>query len=139
MKLNDKIAVKLNLIKQYLGELEDLLPHTVEEYKESLKVRRACEKTIELAIENVIDVLSVIIANKRIGTPSSEENIIQIAQKNKILSSSLSKKIQQMKGFRNVLVHKYGEVDDTRVYQYLCEELKDFDAFEREIATFLKA
>ena len=138
MKFNDKIIAKLDQMKQYLTELGGILPDTVDEYMESLKIRRACEKTIELAIETVIDVISGVIAEKRLGVPSSEESIIQIAQKNKMLSIALAKKIQEMKGFRNVLVHKYGEVDDERVYTYLSEELEDFEVFEREIVKFLK-
>src|SRR3989344_2633568 len=137
MKLQEKVTTKLDQMNQYLNELENLLPER-DEYLENLEARRACEKTIELAIERVIDVLSVIIAEKRFGVPSSEENLIQIAQKRRVLSLPLAKKIQAMKGFRNILVHKYGEVDDEQAYTYLSEERHDFAVFEKEIEKFLK-
>lgn len=137
MNLNKKIVAKLDELNLYVDELETLLPQDVEEYLENLKVRRACEKTIELAIEVVISILSSIVNDKRLGVPFSEENIIEIAQKNHIISVSLAKKIKEMKGFRNILVHKYGEVDDGQAYHYLSEELGDFESFEREINRFL--
>ena len=42
-----------------------------------------------------------------------------------------------MKGFRNILVHKYGEVDDEISYENL-EKLSDFDLFKEEVIFFLK-
>ena len=38
-----------------------------------------------------------------------------------------------MKGFRNILVHKYGVVDDELVFEMLKEKLSDFDMFKQEI------
>ncbi|HLC19464.1 MAG TPA: DUF86 domain-containing protein [Candidatus Nanoarchaeia archaeon] len=138
MKPREKIIQKLDMMDSYLNELESMLPSTVDDYIENLQVRRACEKTIELAIEKVIEILSSIIVEKRFGIPSSEESIIEIAQKNKVLSISLAKKIRAMKGFRNILVHKYGEVEDEQVFQYFSNELGDFDLFKREILKFVK-
>jgi len=39
-----------------------------------------------------------------------------------------------MTRFRNLLVHVYAKVDDSRVYEFLLEDLEDFDLFAREIA-----
>ena len=42
-----------------------------------------------------------------------------------------------MKGFRNILVHKYGEVDDELVFENL-SELENFEKFKEEILKFIK-
>ncbi|MBS3138441.1 DUF86 domain-containing protein [Candidatus Woesearchaeota archaeon] len=138
MKPREKIIQKLSEMDKYLDEVEAMLPSTVDDYVENLQVRRACEKTIELAIETVINVLSAAIALSNFGIPSSEDSIIQIAEKNKILNASLASRIREMKGFRNIIVHKYGEIDDERVYKYLSNELDDFDNFRKQILTFMK-
>lgn len=122
----------------YLQELEDMLPEE-EEYYQNLKTRRACEKTIELAIEQVIDIASMIVSQKKLGIPHSEDDIITTLEKKKVLSQKLVKRIKEMKGFRNILVHKYGEVDDERTYHFLTAELDDFTLFEKEIKLFLKS
>ncbi len=46
-------------------------------------------------------------------------------------------KIKDMKGFRNILVHRYGRVDDTLVYNTLTTHLGDFGGFETAIRTYL--
>lgn len=43
-----------------------------------------------------------------------------------------------MIGFRNLLVHEYEAVDPSRVYQYLQDNLNDFDRFFEQIAQYLK-
>src|SRR3989338_1792888 len=108
MNGNERILLKLDEMNKYLTELEDLLPEETE-YLSSLPDRRACEKTIELAIECVIDVMALLVAQGKLGVPKDEEDIITILEKKKILSEKLVSKVRGMKGFRNILVHKYGE------------------------------
>jgi len=69
--------------------------------------------------------------------PEDEDALLDKLQKKNILSISLTKKLRSMKGFRNILVHKYGEVDDEISYENL-EKLSDFDLFKEEVIFFLK-
>ena len=43
-----------------------------------------------------------------------------------------------MKRFRNILVHKYGEIDDKQAFESIHEGLRDFELFINEIEKFLK-
>src|SRR3989338_4033938 len=133
MNLKEKIVLKFDDVNQYLTELEDILPETEEEYKTNLTRRRACEKTIELAIEGIIDVMAMLVSHLKLGVPQNEDDIIKILEKKKVLSPTLAARIREMKGFRNILVHKYGNIDDSKAYSSLQEELEDFSLFEKEI------
>ncbi|MBU0457592.1 MAG: DUF86 domain-containing protein [Nanoarchaeota archaeon] len=137
ISLNEKILIKLEEMDKYLTELETMLPEEEKEYLQDLTLRRACEKTIELAIESVIDMISIIVAQQKLGLPQSEDDLIKIISDKKIISHDLSNKIKQMKGFRNILVHKYGHIDDKLVYKYLKEEWDDFLVFEKEIKKYI--
>jgi len=46
--------------------------------------------------------------------------------------------IKNMRGFRNILVHKYGTVDDELVFEMLSERLDDFEKFKEEVLRILK-
>jgi uncharacterized protein YutE (UPF0331/DUF86 family) len=138
MDPNEKILIKLREMNNYLKELEDILPETKKKYLQDITIRRACEKTIELAIECVIDIISIIVSHYTLGIPQSEDDLIAIVEKNNILDKQLSQKIKEMKGFRNILVHKYGEVDDEKSFRFLTEELGDFALFEREIKAYVR-
>ena len=41
--------------------------------------------------------------------------------------------LKNMKGFRNILVHKYGVINDELVFEVLSEKLEDFEKFKQEI------
>jgi len=43
-----------------------------------------------------------------------------------------------MKGFMNIIIHRYGEVDDSLAYEYLKYELDDFEEFKKAILDYLK-
>jgi len=43
-----------------------------------------------------------------------------------------------MKSFRNILAHKYGEINDEQAFESIKEGLKDFEIFINEIEKFLK-
>jgi len=138
LELKKNILEKLEAMDKYLLELEEMLPEE-EEYYQNLRTRRACEKTIELVIEQVVDIASMIVSQQKLGIPHSEDDIITTLEKKNILSQKLVKRIKEMKGFRNVLVHKYGEIDDQQAYHFLSTELDDFTLFEKEIKQFLKS
>lgn len=138
MNYKDRILIKLDEMNKYLDELDKILPDNYADYQASLTITRACEKTIELAIETIIDIISIIVAGKKLGVPSDEDNLIKIVEKNKIISNLLAKRLSEMKGFRNILVHKYGDIDNQKTYEYMTEEINDFDEFKKQIKKFLK-
>lgn len=137
MDYQRRVLLKLAALNQYLNELEEILPDE-EEYLNSLPTRRACEKTIELAIDTVFDIVAMLVAAEKLGFPQEEESLINLLAKKKLLTASLAQKIKRMKGFRNILIHKYGEVDDAQAYESLSGHLGDFADFEQEIKRYLQ-
>jgi uncharacterized protein YutE (UPF0331/DUF86 family) len=54
-------------------------------------------------------------------------------EKKKIISKNLRNILSDMKGFRNILIHKYGVVSDEIVFELLNEKISYFDSFKEEI------
>ncbi|MEM2935472.1 MAG: DUF86 domain-containing protein [Candidatus Thermoplasmatota archaeon] len=132
-----RILNKLNEMINYVDELKEMLP-SKKEYLDNLIKRRACEKTIEIAIETMIDVAALIVSAEKIGFPTGEENIFDLLYKNKILDREICEKAKKMKGFRNILIHRYTDVDDEIVYENLKNSLNDFYYFVDKIKEYLK-
>ena len=133
----ERILAKLNEMENYVKELEDILPDNDEYVKDIIK-RRACEKTAELAIEVLIDVCAMVVSYEKLGLPTSEDNLFDILVKKNIITEKLSSNLKEMKGFRNIIVHKYGEVDDSLAYEFLSTDIKDFSKFKEAIIKHLK-
>src|SRR6056297_599222 len=102
-----RILVKLDEMKQYVEDLEMMIPRSLEDYEEDLIIRRACERTVEAAIETVLKVSAMIISSEKMGLPQNEETIFDLLKQQKVVSSALSSKLKKMKGFRNLLIHLY--------------------------------
>lgn len=132
-----RILLKLDEMMQYIQELKEMLPEE-EEYSNDLIKRRACEKTIEVAIESVIDVCAMIVSSERFGMPSNEENIIDILVEKNVLDMEFGERLKDMKGFRNILIHRYAHVDDGIVYSNLTDYLDDFSKFNRTIQSYME-
>jgi len=135
----DKARIKLKLeeMMKYIYELQEMMPSD-EEYYTNLVRRRACEKTIEIAVDSLIDIASMIVASERFGLPIDEGNIIDLIAEHNVIDKELGEKIKDMKGFRNILVHRYGHVDDEIVYRILLTGLSDFYDFEKQVDRYLK-
>ena len=133
----DKILSNIDELRIYLDELGKIMPADFDEYTHSIEKKRACERLLQISIETLIDISNIIISGLKLGIPSDEDIVIEKLRAKKIISEEMSKIFKKMKGFRNLLVHKYGEVDDEMVFESL-SDIDDFERFIKEIMVFLK-
>jgi uncharacterized protein YutE (UPF0331/DUF86 family) len=134
-----RIVVKLDEMKQYVEDLEMMIPRSLEDYEEDLIIRRACERTVEAAIETVLKVSAMIISSEKMGLPQNEETIFDLLKKQQVISSTLSSKLKKMKGFRNLLIHRYEHIKDDLVYEFINNQIEDFYKFEKTIKSYLSS
>jgi len=125
----ERIKDKLVELQEYLIELNEDIPDSEEDYLRQRLTRRACERTFQLACENVLDICNLIIAGKGFGLPKDSRDAIRKLSDNQIIPEKLSERLGDMVSFRNLLVHGYGKVDDFKAYRYLKEEMDDFYDF----------
>ena len=86
----------------------------------------------------MIDICAIINSDLRLEMPESEEGIVESLVKKGILTEEISDKIRRMKGFRNIVVHRYGKIDDRVAFSILIDNIDDFDQFIGAIEEFLK-
>jgi uncharacterized protein YutE (UPF0331/DUF86 family) len=124
-------------LEGYLKELREILPASFEEYKK-IEKRRACERLLQVSIECVIDICGLIVIGLRLGLPAEEDDLFEKLEQAGIITSSRKESLKKMKGFRNILLHEYGHVDDMNVYEVLQNNLNDFEVFKQEILQAIK-
>ncbi len=62
-----RIFSKLDEMIGYVEELKEMLPEDEEDYLQDLVSRRACEKTIEVAIDSLIDASAMVVSAEKFG------------------------------------------------------------------------
>lgn len=133
----ERILAKLDEMLTYLEELSEIAPASFEEFQQTEK-KRACERLLQIAIEAVIDVCGLIVSGQRLGLPADEDDVFRKLRDHDIFSEDLIQTLRSMRGFRNILVHEYGGVDDRITFEILRTRRADFDRFQAEVRQFLR-
>lgn len=133
----ERILSKLGALDNYLEELNALKPDSFEEYASDIEKRMACERLLHLAIETTIDICYLLVKELKLGLPASDESVIQ--KLSGAFSPGVAEKLTGMKRLRNVLVHRYDEIMDEKVFQIIENDLDDFTAFKTETLKILES
>lgn len=133
----ERILVYIDRLDRYLNELEDIMPGNYETYQK-IEKKRACERLLQVSIESVLDICAQVVIELRLGLPSEEDDIFEKLEQAKIISSATKETLKRMKGFRNILVHEYGHIDDRLVFDVLKNNMEDYNSIRKEIIAALK-
>ncbi len=132
------IRTKIMQIQESLELVRENLPDSFEEFASLGLIKDGMYKRIEFCIETVFDICAIINTDLRLGIPRSDDDILEILVRNGIIDNDIKGKLKSMKGFRNILVHRYAGIDDRLSYEFFSERLTDFDEFIEMIIEFIK-
>jgi len=133
------IEQRLALIAGYLSELEKLARIPRDKFL-SDKIRTgAAESYLRRSLETIFDIGRHILAKTGSLELAGEYKTIARGLKKKgIVDGRLGKRLVEMAGYRNRLVHLYCEVTDEELYSIITEDLGDIKDFVRQIRSFLE-
>ena len=85
------------------------------------------------AVEAAIDAAMHVARARKLGIPQRSRDAFVLMEKNGLLETALSRRMQAMVGFRNIAVHNYQEISLPILRSILDHHLSDFEAFAREV------
>jgi len=131
------IMTKIAEIQESLELISENLPDCFEEFASLGLLKDGIYKRIEFCIQNVFDICAIINTDLRFGIPRSDDDILGILVRNGVIDDEIGVKLKGMKGFRNIIVHRYAGIDDRLSYEFLSERLVDFEEFIGKITEFI--
>lgn len=131
------IRIKLREILDGVTLVREHLPPTVEEFRNLGLVKDGIYKRIEFAIEDVFDICAILNTDLALGVPGEDEDILVHLVQNGIIGNELADMIRGMRGFRNIVVHRYGTIDDALAFRLLTDHISDFFTFTGDIERLL--
>lgn len=129
---------RLQLLAGYLADLEQMQPEEPERYLADTVLRRALERTLQLALEASLDIGHAVIALARFRSPTDYRDTFAVLGEAGVIDARLALRLQDMAGFRNLLVHEYTRLDDRRVYEIIKSSLPDLAAYAEAIAAYVR-
>lgn len=134
MDVNRKVVEgKIDVIERNLRFLEQYKEMGLKEFEKSYKDIQAVKYSLLEIVESCVDIANHIISVRGYRRAEKYSEIFQILGEEKVISPKLSEKMQEMAKFRNLLAHRYGEVENKKILEIVKSNLKDVKEFEKEM------
>jgi uncharacterized protein YutE (UPF0331/DUF86 family) len=127
------IGRKLAEMDMYLGQAREYAGISLDAYEKDWKTQRVVERTLQILIEACIDIANHIISDRGMRLPTTYADIFRVLRENRIIPEDLSKNMENMARFRNLIVHQYETIDSSIVVSILHKNLEDFERFRNAI------
>lgn len=106
---------------------------SLEEFLADLDCQESILFNLQMAVQNCIDIAAHIISEEELGIAGSTNEMFYILQENGYLSPELTENMVAAVGFRNLVVHEYGNIELRQVYQIAHQDIDDMEGFLKAI------
>ncbi len=83
-----------------------------------------------------MDICAILVKEFKLGIPEDDFDILQ--KLDKTFDKKTINKIIELRGFRNFLVHRYGNIDDEIAFEDIETGMEDFEKIFNEIEKVIK-
>src|SRR4030042_1315145 len=133
------LQTRISYIEDSLKSLERFKGIPYKEFHINSDNFRIAFYDLHRALEAVMDIGSHILSRIPGSRPSSYKDIPRLLGKNKVIPNNFaSNQLIKMAGYRNRMVHFYGEISELELFNIIQEELEDFYTFCAYINKILK-
>jgi len=133
----DIVRKKLEVIEDEINFLKEIQKLNINEFQRDLRNLKSTCRSLQNAIQALIDLGNHIISSLNLGKPEIYEDIPSLLFENKVITKSFKEKFIYMIKFRNFLVHEYDRVDPLRIYKILKENIDDIESGMKFIKNFI--
>jgi uncharacterized protein YutE (UPF0331/DUF86 family) len=131
---------RIAYIEDSLRSLERFKGITFEQFHSNSDHFRIAFYDLHRALEAVLDIGSHILSRIPGARPSSYKDIPRLLERNRVIPSDFARnELTKMAGYRNRMVHFYGEITEREIYNIIQEELQNFYTFCVHVEGILKS
>lgn len=124
-----RLAQKAADIRENVSVLTEYARRPDAEFLDNPEAVRSARYSFIVVIEAAVNVAAHICARILSRAPSSQRESFMLLAQAGLLSETLALNLSKMAGFRNLLVHGYGEVDDAVMLGFMRRNLQDVEDF----------
>lgn len=129
----DKLRDKIQFIRSEVAYLEEIRDRGHEAFSGDRTLEYAATRSIQVAVEAMLDAANHIVAREGLGTPKTYREAVQLLVDAGVLPRDKADTFAKMVRFRNRAVHLYDEIDADEIWAIMESDLDDFEAFIRAI------
>ena len=129
----DLLIAKAGVVRKHLKRVQVKSRLNVEAFLADLDLQDIVSFNLQIAIQNCIDIAAHAISELDLGVPGSVNEMLYLLEESGYLSHDLTEKMVKAVGFRNLLVHEYGDIDLEQVFHICHQDINDLEDFLREL------
>lgn len=133
-----RIAEKITDIREALEVLWEYASQPDNQFLSDKEAVWSARYAFILMTEAVANIASHVCAKLLDKAPSTYADSFIILGEAGLLDADLASRLGKMVGFRNLLVHRYGDVDDARMLRIMREDLGDVELYLQSVAEILR-
>lgn len=118
-------ARKVAEVRDRVGRIRTLIPSTRAEFEGSRDRQDLCAFNLILAIQAMVDLAALVISEAGWGVPGTLGETFGLLADKGVIPAALAERLGKAAKMRNLLVHRYGDVDQGLVYEVVSTRLGD--------------
>jgi uncharacterized protein YutE (UPF0331/DUF86 family) len=132
------IIERMTQMSQFLSELEPLLKKETNEIIHDTVTLHAIERLFQLIVDGAVSINNHIITKNGFAPSDDYQSTFTTLSQNNVLPTDFALKIAPSVGLRNQVVHKYGDVNLTRLIEEIKTDIGDFPVYLKRVDEYLK-
>ncbi|EFI34247.1 protein of unknown function DUF86 [Desulfonatronospira thiodismutans ASO3-1] len=125
------ILSKMAAVQKHVRRVKTKRDIQEHEFLQDLDRQESILFNLQMAIQNCIDLAAHVVSEKDLGLPGSTNEIFYLLEDQGYIHQDLTERMVKATGFRNLLVHEYGEIDLKVVFKVSHEDVEDLEEFAR--------
>lgn len=132
------VAKKVAEVRARVERVRAKVPEDLEVYLQDQDLRELVSFNLVLAIQALLDLSAMTVSQEGWGVPETLSGTFTLLAERGVLSADLSRRLAEAAKMRNLVVHRYGAVDDSLVHRAVCERIGDLETACDAILDFLR-
>ncbi|MBW2255528.1 MAG: DUF86 domain-containing protein [Deltaproteobacteria bacterium] len=130
----DKLAAKTASIRDAVARVREVLPADVEQFETDRTIREVVVLNLFVAIQDAVDLATHWTADEGWPLPETyRQAFFQLAERG-VLDRAVASAMADAAAFRNLVAHRYGDLNWVEVHRIAAGELGALEAFCQALA-----
>jgi uncharacterized protein YutE (UPF0331/DUF86 family) len=123
------LASKIAAVRDAVGRIRSVLPSDADAFAADRTTREIVVLNLFVALQECVSLATHWLADEGLAVPQSYGEVLRTLGERGVVPRDLANRLAAASGFRNLVAHRYGTLDWTRVYAIASNELDDLLTF----------
>jgi uncharacterized protein YutE (UPF0331/DUF86 family) len=132
------VQSKMSSIENDVQQIKEFSAPDTHSIIEDNRTLRAIERLFQLIVDTAVSINEHIISSEKFPMPDDYRNTFVMLGEKKVLPMEFALKIAGSVGLRNLIVHKYGDVDLGQMIADIKADIEQYEEYLQYIEKYIK-